>query len=139
MLPHVLKQTDQKLHIQILNLLISSSPSHLLNRKHCRSIMAVRAEGWKSSGLVKGLGIPAPSGPRLVGCVDLMHRLEGREDSLLVRLFYPAAADATGEYARWTPHKRYTKAYMDFVKMRAARLVATLTDIFTGMLIRHFQ
>ena len=137
MLPHVLKQTDQKLHIQIVNLLISSSPSHLLNRKHRRSITAVRAEGWKSSGLVKGLGIPAPSGPRLVGCVDLMHRLERREDSLLVRLFYPAAADARGEYVRWTPHKRYTKAYMDFVKMRAARLVATLTGIFTGMSIRH--
>ena len=96
--------------------------------------MAVRAEGWKSSGLVKGLGIPAPSGPRLVGCVDLMHRLEGKEDSLLVRFFYPAAADATGEYVKWTPHRRYTKAYMDFVKMRAARLVATLTGIFTGVL-----
>ena len=94
--------------------------------------MAVRAEGWKSSGLVKGLGIPAPSGPRLVGCVDLMHRLEGREDSLLVRLFYPAAADARGEYAKWTPLRRYTKAYLDFFKTRASGLIAAFADLFTG-------
>ena len=94
--------------------------------------MAVRAEGWKSSGLVRGIGIPAPSGPRLVGCVDLMHRLEGREDSLLVRLFYPTAPDATGEYARWTPHRRYTKGYLDFFKTKASGLIAAIAGLFTG-------
>ena len=98
--------------------------------------MAVsRAEGWKSIGLVRGIGIPAPSGPRLVGCVDLMHRLEGREDSLLVRLFYPAAADATGEYAKWTPHRRYTKGYLDFFKTRASGLIAAFAGLFTGAFV----
>ena len=78
----------------------------------------VMAEPWKRSGLVKGIGIPAPSGQHPVGCVDLMHQarsslnvlivnsgevhefsviylplpqFEGDDHGgLLVRLFYPA-------------------------------------------------
>ena len=49
-------------------------------------------EGWKSSGIVKGPGIPAPSGQYRVGCVDLMHQLEGDDRGLLVRLHYPTEA-----------------------------------------------
>ena len=95
--------------------------------------MAVRAEGWKLSGLVKGVGIPAPSGPGRVGCVDLMHKLDGEEDSLLLRLFYPAAVDAVGEYAKWRPHKRYLKpGYLNYSKTTASGLVATVIDIFNS-------
>ena len=101
--------------------------------------MAVRAEGWKLSGLVRGVGIPAPSGPSKVGCVDLMHKLEGEEDGLLLRLFYPAAVDAVGEYAKWRPHKRYTKAYLDYLKTTASGLVATVSDIFNSELAWKFS
>ena len=101
--------------------------------------MAARAEGWKLSGLVRGVGIPAPSGPRKVGCVDLMHKLEGEEDGLLLRLFYPAAVGAVGEYAKWRPHKRYTKAYLDYSKTTASGLVATVTDIFNSELAWTFS
>ena len=99
-------------------------------------------EGWKPSGLFGGLGgvgIPAPSGPRKVGCVDFMHKLEGEEDGLLLRLFYPAAVDAVGEYAKWRPHKRYTKAYLDYLKTMASGLVATVSDIFNSELAWRFS
>ena len=92
-------------------------------------------EGWKPSGLFGGLGgvgIPAPSGPRKVGCVDLMHKLEGEEDGLLLRMFYPAAVDAVGEYAKWRPHKRYLRGYLDFCKARAAGLIAAIVGVFSG-------
>ena len=58
------------------------------------------AEGWKNAGLLKGSGIPAPSGQYRVGCVDLMHQLAGDEKGgLLVRLTYP-----TGGHPRsWLP------------------------------------
>ena len=50
------------------------------------------------------MGIPAPSGLCKVGCVDLKHKLEGDEDSLLLGLFFPATADAVGKYVKWSPH-----------------------------------
>lgn len=101
--------------------------------------MAAREEGWKPSGWLAGLGIPAPSGPRKVGCVDLMHKLEGEEDGLLLRLFYPAAADAVGQYAKWRPHKRYIKGHLDFIKIRASGLIAAITGLFSGELDDHLM
>ena len=32
-------------------------------------------ESWKRGGVLKGAGIPAPSGRYAVGCVDLMHQV----------------------------------------------------------------
>ena len=93
--------------------------------------MAVR----ETSGLTKGLGIPAPSGQYTVGCVDLMHKLEGDNDGLLVRLFYPTtpqiqAEGATGyQYVKWTSHERYIEAFLDYYKMR---LPGFLTDLVSG-------
>lgn len=99
--------------------------------------VCVMAEPWTRSGLVKGIGIPAPSGERSVGCVDLMHKVnlpqtshislhtplslhhylgqfEGDDHGgLLVRLFYPAQLNpgqppgSPSTYAPWNPHKRY--------------------------------
>ena len=36
---------------------------------------AAQPEGWKRGGLLKGAGIPAPSGRYAVGCVDFMHQV----------------------------------------------------------------
>lgn len=82
---------------------------------------------------MKGIGIPAPSGGRSVGCVDLMHKVNLPQTSLytplslhhylgqfegddhgglLVRLFYPAQLNPSqppgtpSTYAPWNPHKR---------------------------------
>ena len=98
--------------------------------------MAVR-EGWKTSGLIKGLGIPAPTGQYTVGCVDLMHKLEGDDDGLLVRLFYPTTPqmqEGSGyQYAKWTPHKRYTKGFLEFYKTWLPGLLSTLVNLATGI------
>ena len=98
--------------------------------------MAVR-EGWKTSGLIKGIGIPAPTGQYTVGCVDLMHKLEGDDDGLLVRLFYPTIPqiqEGSGyQYAKWTPHKRYTKGFLEFNKIRLPGLLSTITNLVTGI------
>ena len=66
------------------------------------------AEGWKQGA--DRIGIPAPSGPHAVGCVDLMHKLPGEEDGLLVRLFYPSEGGAAYKYTSCMPDKQYTKA-----------------------------
>jgi hypothetical protein len=97
--------------------------------------MAMR-EGWKNSGLLKGLGIPAPTGQYTVGCVDLMQKLEGDTDGLLVRLFYPTTPQiqegAGFEYAKWTPHKRYTRGFLDFYQAKLPGLLSTLANLLTG-------
>lgn len=100
--------------------------------------MAVR-EGWKTTGLIKGLGIPAPTGQYTVGCVDLMQKLEGDSDGLLVRFFYPTNAqvreEAGYQYAKWTPHKRYTKGFLEFNKTKLPGLLSSITNLVTGKLI----
>lgn len=102
-------------------------------------LFCVMAEPWTRSGIVKGIGIPAPSGGRSVGCVDLMHKVNPQQDltslsihlslhhylgqfegddhgGLLVRLFYPAQLNpnqppgSPSTYAPWNPHKRYNPA-----------------------------
>ena len=59
--------------------------------------------------------MPAPSGRYEVGCVDLMHRLEGDSDGLLVRLFYPTDPGLAGQYsyAKLYPHPKYLKAQIE--------------------------
>lgn len=96
------------------------------------------SEGWKTSGLLKGAGIPAPTGQHTVGCVDLMHRAnqEDDSDSVFVRLFYPSVRLQEGaaghEYAKWTPHKRYTKGFLEFNKTKMPGLVSGLINLVMG-------
>ena len=89
--------------------------------------------------MIKGTGIPAPTGQHAVGCVDLMHKLEGDGDGLLVRLFYPAAslspqgaAAEVRQYAKWAPHKRYYKGFMEFNKTKMPGLLSGLVNLFMG-------
>ena len=87
--------------------------------------MMMGSEGWKVAGQKKGPGIPSPSGRYRVGCVDLMHQLEGDEKGgLLMRLHYPTEAtpDEGGgfwgySYSSWYPHRRYVQGYMEFEEM----------------------
>ena len=69
-------------------------------------------------GHTRGLGIPAPTGSYEVGCVDLMHRLEGDSDGLLIRLFYPTDPGLARryQYAKTTPHPNYLKGALEFVR-----------------------
>ena len=74
-----------------------------------------------ASSLARAMNIPAPTGQYVVGCADLMHKLEGDSDGLLVRLFYPTihlqeGAGYTYEYALWMPHTKYTKTTFEFIK-----------------------
>ena len=68
-----------------------------------------KTEPWKRNSWLNNEGIPAPRGRHEVGCVDLMHRLEGDSDGLLVRLFYPTDPGLAGQYsyAKLNPHPRY--------------------------------
>ena len=105
--------------------------------------MAARvSEGWKSSGMLKGKGIPAPSGQYVVGCVDLMHKLDGESDTgLLVRLFYPSVPLQQGQgyqYAKWMPLKRYLKGFMEMQKVKLAGLISGLVNLFFGKTSKFF-
>ena len=96
--------------------------------------MAAR-EGWKISGLLRGVGIPAPTGQYVVGCVDLMHKLEGDSDGLLVRLFYPTIHLQEGagyQYGEWTPHKRYLKGFLEYTKTMLPGLISSVVNLFMG-------
>ena len=103
-----------------------------------RDMASRLSERWKTSGLLKGAGIPAPTGQHTVGCVDLMHRvnLEEDSDSVFVRLFYPSIPLQEGptgyEYAKWTPHKRYTKGFLEFNKIKMPGLVSGLINLVMG-------
>ena len=102
-------------------------------------------EGWKRFGLIKGPGLPAPTGQYTVGCVDLMHKLEGDNDGLLVRLFYPTTPQiqegAGYQYAKWMPDKRYAKASLVRTGSRFPRFISTVTSLILGIhsLSEHFK
>ena len=94
-----------------------------------------RMATWHRGGWLKGLGIPAPTGSYEVGCVDLMHRLEGDSDGLLVRLFYPTDPGLAGryQYARTIPDSRYLKGLLNFImRNRLSVLIACLVKPFYG-------
>ena len=99
--------------------------------------VAQQEEEWKRSGLVKGPGIPAPSGQYRVGCVDLMHLLAGDEKGgLLVRLTYPTGAipGAGYPYSSWFPHRAYIKGYLSVGSPPSAMtgFLSVLINAFTS-------
>ena len=97
--------------------------------------MAAAVEGWKRGGLIRGRGIPAPSGQYPVGCAHLMHKFEDDTDTLLVRLFYPCQEGGGRRlYTQWAPHKRYIKSYLEYSKVKAAGFVSTVVGWLTGKL-----
>ena len=93
-------------------------------------------KGWKRFGMLKGPGLPAPTGQYNVGCADLMHKLEGDNDGLLVRLFYPASPQlregAGYQYAKWTPHKRYLKGSVSCSWSKFPGLMSSITNLVLG-------
>ena len=98
--------------------------------------MAVVEEGWKNAGLLKGSGIPAPSGQYRVGCVDLMHQLAGDEKGgLLVRLTYPTEATpgAGYPYTEWVPRRAYIKGFLSLDRPSSA------FDGFLSVLMKTFN
>ena len=92
----------------------------------------ISQEGWKKNvGVFKGPGIPAPSGQYRVGCVDLMHQLEGDDKGgLLLRLYYPTdATEDSYPYSLWNPHKNYLKGYLEAAHMRFPGLMSNLIHV----------
>lgn len=85
---------------------------------------------WNRSGVIKGVGIPAPSGPYTVGCVDVMHLFEGDTVGLLVKLFYPTIAEPEGPYpySDWFSHKKYVRGLLEYAKAPAVGLLSILVD-----------
>ena len=104
--------------------------------------MAAR-EGWKTHGLLRGLGIPAPTGQYTVGCVDLMHKLEGDDDGLLVRLFYPTTPQihegAGYQYGQWIPHKKYYRGFLDFYQIKLPGLLSALANLVLGISTMYYK
>ena len=98
------------------------------------------ADGWKRGGLIRGDGLPAPSGQYRVGCVDLMQDLaeDHRQGGLLVRLHYPTSASGSGasgsyNYAPWYPHKEYIKGYLDFDNMKFCGVLSNVISMMMGI------
>ena len=89
---------------------------------------------WQKSGWLKGMGIPAPTGSYEVGCVDLMHRLEGDGDCLLVRLFYPTDFGLAGryQYAKTSPDIHYLKASLRYMRVPRSGFIASILYPFVG-------
>ena len=100
------------------------------------------SEGWKRYGLVRGAGIPAPTGKYAVGCVDLMHELDGDSDGpLLMRLFYPTSLAGSAEqaatasrypYAKWIPHNMYAWSTFSFFESRFPGVMAGISRLLFG-------
>ena len=90
-------------------------------------------EGWKRGGLMKVHGIPAPTGPMEVGCLDVMHRFADDDRGLLVRLFYPTEPGLSGthQYAQWTPNHRYIKGYLDFLQLKMTLVMSTIVRLLS--------
>ncbi len=109
----------------MLSLVLNSSTLSVIR------VMAAGGEVWKRNGVVRGVGIPSPSGQYSVGCVSLMHLFPGETDTLLVRLFYPTS-QLSGEYTKWVPNRRYTKGYFQYSKVKAPGLISTLISPFIG-------
>ena len=64
--------------------------------------------------MFKSIGLPVPSGPHQVGCVDVMPLCKGDDSGLLFRLYYPTEAtpDSAGyRYAAWLPNELYLTLY----------------------------
>ena len=102
---------------------------------YSRRRSAKKLEPWQKYGWLKGGdGIPAPTGSYEVGCVDLMHKLEGDSDGLLVRLFYPTDPGLAGQYqyATTTPDHHYIKGFLDFLQYKWSGLITTLIRPFSG-------
>ncbi len=86
-----------------------------------------------------------------MGCVDLMHHLDGDEEGgLLVRLFYPTASPSDGAetremqrrypYAKWLPSRRYVKGYSDYSAGQpgsGSRGSGILTELIGMVLSKH--
>ncbi len=78
---------------------------------------------WASYGILKGPGIPAPTGQYTVGCIDIM-----TETGTLMILYYPTHSQHTAngyQYANAYPDAKYTKATGD-------RLFPTIVDKIAG-------
>ena len=100
-------------------------------------------DGWKRFGIARGPGIPAPTGQFAVGCVDLMHKLEGDSDGLLVRLFYPTLPlrELGGgyQYAKWIPNKQYLKGHFLFQRSWFPGLLTFVTSLVLGIAPRNLK
>lgn len=90
----------------------------------------IAAEEWRRTGLLKSAGIPAPTGPMKVGCLDVMHRFPRQEDGLLVRLFYPTepGLEGTYEYAKWFSHLKYVKSFARSLQMKESGELSAILE-----------
>ncbi len=96
--------------------------------------MAAHSDHLSSYGLLQCPGIPTPTGPYNVGCIDIM-----TDTGLLIRLFYPANNDKTDtyQYVPATPHPRYTRASFEIFGFQPVGLMTCLINYLTGNYITY--
>ncbi len=85
---------------------------------------------WASYGILKGPGIPAPTGQYTVGCIDIM-----TETGTLLRLCYPTHSQHTAngyQYATASPDGKYVKALCDVTDVKPTWLLSTIYNNLTG-------
>ena len=88
--------------------------------------MAARAGDWRESGLIRGIGIPPPSGPYRVGVAHFMHK------GLFMRLYYPSNATSGYQYLNHVYNSKYRRALLDFFGVKLAGLVSAIAGIVMG-------
>ena len=90
--------------------------------------------GWKKTGILKGIGLPSPSGQHRVGCVDVLPLCPGEESGLLFRLYYPteATADSGYHYPPWLPNKIYATGYLVY-KKHSSLVAGALGSLFNAL------
>ncbi|XP_065898486.1 platelet-activating factor acetylhydrolase-like [Dysidea avara] len=92
--------------------------------------------GWRQSGMLQGIGLPVPSGPHQVGCVDVMPLCKGDDSGLLFRLYYPTEAtpDSGYHYPPWLPDNSYSTGFLLYKRFPyfAAGVLGPLTNMLLG-------
>ena len=71
--------------------------------------------------------IPSPTGPYLVGCLDLVPKRNLNPNCPMIRIFYPTVIDSIlekWETANWFPHTNYALAYFKFSGLPNAQSLA---------------
>lgn len=92
--------------------------------------MAATRGDWRESGLIRGLGIPPPSGPHRVGVTHFMHQ------NLFMRLYYPADLSSRGsggyQYVSHVYNSKYRKAILDFFGIKLSGLISAIAGLIAS-------
>ncbi|XP_003387647.1 PREDICTED: platelet-activating factor acetylhydrolase-like isoform X1 [Amphimedon queenslandica] len=87
---------------------------------------------WRDGGLIRGIGIPPPSGSYRVGVTHFMHK------NLFIRLYYPTKATSGYQYVPHVYNSRYRRSALDFFGVKLAGLVSAIAGLVMDTRIPAF-